>query len=71
MLENKVKPRQDYREYGDMYFDRNTDPLEIKNGIKEEKNQASILKLRNYYEEFNKKIPGIGKQETVQNKTKK
>ena len=61
---NKV----DYRKFGDMYFDRNSDPLEIHNGIENNKYKNSIKQLRNYYSKFEKAVPDTGKQELI-NKT--
>ncbi len=63
MKPNPVNPRQDYREFGDMFFDRIKDPLELNNGINDVNNQKSIAKLRSYYEDFKKQIPGIGTKE--------
>lgn len=63
MKTNPVNPRQDYREFGDMFFDRVKDPLEIHNGINDKDNQNTIALLRSYYEDFKKQIPGIGMEE--------
>jgi arylsulfatase A-like enzyme len=63
MKPNPVNPRQDYREFGDMFFDRIKDPLELINGINDVNNQKSIAELRSYYEDFKKQIPGIGMKE--------
>lgn len=63
MKPNPVNPRQDYREFGDMFFDRIKDPLELNNGIDDKSNQKSIAELRNYYEDFKKRVPGIGMQQ--------
>ena len=63
MKPNPVNPRQDYREFGDMFFDRIKDPLELNNGINDINNQKSIAELRSYYEDFKKQIPGIGMKE--------
>ena len=63
MKTNPVNPRQDYREFGDMFFDRIKDPLEIHNGINDKDNQNTIALLRSYYEDFKKQIPGIGMEE--------
>jgi arylsulfatase len=56
----------DFREFGDMYFDRQTDPLEIKNKIKDGNYQKEINKLRGYYEDFVLRIPSTGKDEMVE-----
>ncbi len=58
----------DYRKFGDMYFDRNSDSLEIHNSIQNNKYKNSIKQLRNYYSKFEKAVPDIGKQELI-NKT--
>jgi arylsulfatase len=55
----------DYRGFGDMFFDRNNDPLEIDNRIKDSRYQKDIAKLRGYYDEFVKNIPATGKEEMV------
>jgi hypothetical protein len=48
-----------------MYFDRNSDPLEINNGIENVKYNNSIKQLRNYYSKFEKAVPDTGKQELI------
>ena len=55
----------DYRKFGDMYFDRNSDPLEIHNSIQNNKYKNSIKQLRNYYSKFEKAVPNNGKQELI------
>jgi len=61
----------DFRDFGDMFFDRKTDPMEIENKIKEDKYQDSRRELRSYYDEFVQRIPSTGKDEVVQQKMKK
>lgn len=68
MKQNPVNPSQDYREFGDMFFDRLKDPLEINNGINDQKNQQTIAQLRVFYDEFKKQVPGIGMKEIVNKK---
>ena len=51
-----------------MYFDRNSDSLEIHNSIQNNKYKNSIKQLRNYYSKFEKAVPDIRKQELI-NKT--
>lgn len=63
MKPNPVNPRRDYREFGDMFFDRTHDPLELNNGINNEKNQEKIAKLRAFYADFETQVSGIGMQE--------
>ena len=58
----------DYRKFGDIYSDRNSDPLEIHNGIENNNYKNSIKQLRNYYSKFEKAVPDIGKLELI-NKT--
>jgi len=65
---NPISPKADYRKFGDMYFDRNSDPLEIHNGIENVKYNNSMNQLRNYYSKFEKVVPDTGKQELI-NKT--
>ncbi len=61
----------DYREFGDMFFDRNKDPLEVKNGINDPAYQKQIVLLRQYYDEFVKNTPSTGKDEMINNLLKK
>ncbi len=55
----------DYREFGDMFFDKSTDPLEVENGIKNLRYQKEIALLRGYYEEFKQNTPSTGKDEMI------
>lgn len=59
----------DFRSFGDQFFVRKTDSMEVKNQIKNEDYRAEIEKLRAYYQDFSAKIPDVGKQEVI-NKTK-
>ena len=61
----------DYREFGDMFFDRATDPIEIQNGISDTKYQPVIQTLRSYYEAFKQDIPATGKLERVRQASKR
>ena len=63
MQENLVNPKQDYRDFGDMFFDRIKDPLEIKNGINDPKNKKEIEKLKGYFDDFKNKVSGLGFKE--------
>ena len=63
MNPNPVNPRRDYREFGDMFFDRINDPLELNNGINDLKNQQKIAQLRAFYAHFKTQVSGIGMQE--------
>jgi arylsulfatase len=55
----------DFRGFGDMYFNRTKDPLEIDNRIKDSGYQKDIAKLRAYYDEFVRNIPATGKDEMI------
>jgi arylsulfatase A-like enzyme len=55
----------DYRSFGDQFFIRKSDSLEIKNQINNDGYKAEIEKLRNYYQDFTSKVPDIGKREVV------
>ena len=58
----------DFRDFGDMFFDRTNDPKEIDNRIKDSKYQKDIAKLRGLYDEFVGNIPATGKDEMVKKK---
>jgi arylsulfatase A-like enzyme len=60
----------DFRSFGDQFFVRKSDSMEVQNQIKNEVYQAEIEKLRAYYQDFSAKISDVGKQEVI-NKTKK
>ena len=53
----------DYRAFGDMFFDRGVDPLEINNGIRNPHYQPTIQRLRAYYEAYKRQVPDTGKRE--------
>ncbi|HWS00156.1 MAG TPA: sulfatase-like hydrolase/transferase [Prolixibacteraceae bacterium] len=57
----------DFRAFGDQFFIRKSDSLEIKNQIHNKDYNAEIDKLRGYYQDFKSKIPDIGKQEVISN----
>lgn len=61
----------DYRSFGDQFFVRKSDGLEIKNEIKNTSYNAEIEKLRKYYLEFCSNTPDIGKQEVIHKSFKK
>jgi len=61
----------DYRSFGDQFFIRKSDSLEINNEIKDIAYKNEIEKLRLYYKDFTSKIPDIGKQEVKNKSTKK
>ncbi len=60
----------DYRNFGDMFFVREKDPLEIENKINENQYRKEIKTLRKYYDEFVQGIPSTGKDEVVMQKVK-
>jgi len=60
-----VHPEQDYRDFGDMFFDRQKDPLEINNQIDSEQYREVIRQLRAYYAEFKEEVPATGKEELI------
>ncbi len=55
----------DYRDFGDMFFDMSSDPLEMENGIDDPRYQKEIALLRGYYEEFVQNTPSTGKDEMI------
>ncbi|MCX6325169.1 MAG: sulfatase-like hydrolase/transferase [Bacteroidia bacterium] len=61
----------DFRDFGDMFFDRKTDPLETDNKINDNNYQKEIRTLRSYYDEFVRITPATGKDEIVNQRIKK
>jgi len=59
----------DFRSFGDQFFLRKSDSLEIKNQIQNHDYRKEIEKHRGYYQDFTSKIPDIGKQEVIHNAT--
>ncbi len=55
----------DYRDFGDMFFDRTKDPIEVDNRIDDPAYQKQIARMRQYYEEYREKIPATGKEEMM------
>jgi arylsulfatase len=55
----------DYRDFGDMFFDRTEDPLEVENRIKDPEYKEQIELLRGYFDEFVEKTPATGKEEMI------
>jgi arylsulfatase A-like enzyme len=60
-----VHKHWDYRNFGDMFFSRDTDPLEINNGINETEYLPTIQEMRAYYEAFKQDVPATGKAERI------
>lgn len=61
----------DYRSFGDQFFIRKSDSLEINNQILNTAYVAEITKLRGFYQDFTSKIPDTGKQEVIRLSEKK
>lgn len=61
----------DFRSFGDQFFIRKSDTLEINNQINNTAFKTEIKKLRAYYQDFTSKIPDIGKQEIIHNSKNK
>ena len=59
------KRELDFRAFGDQFFVRQSDPLEVDNQIDNDAYTAEIAKHRNVYQNFTATIPDIGKQEVV------
>ena len=55
----------DYRDYGDMFFDRIKDSLELQNEINNENYTEQINRLKSFYKTFEQENPDIGKQEII------
>jgi arylsulfatase A-like enzyme len=55
----------DFRRFGDQFFIRKSDSLEVVNQIKNDSYKSEIEALRGFYQDFTSKIPGIGKQEVI------
>ncbi len=55
----------DYRDFGDMFFDRTSDPLEMDNRINDDSYSVEIEKLRAYYDEYVRLTPSTGKDEMI------
>lgn len=71
MLDPTENRRQfDFRAFGDQFFVRKSDSLEINNQIKNEQFKVEIQRLRDYYSEFTYKVPDIGKREVSGNTQK-
>lgn len=62
----------DFRSFGDQFFVRKQDSLEVSNQVKNPAHKAEIEKMRLYYQDFCAKVPNTGKQEVLHAaKTKK
>lgn len=63
--------RFDFRNFGDQFFIRNQDPLEIQNQVNNPLYIEEINKLREMYNRFTSDIPDTGKQEVILKSTDK
>lgn len=57
----------DFRSFGNQFFIRKSDTLEINNQINDKKYITEIDLLQSYYQAFQHKTPDIGKQEIIKN----
>jgi arylsulfatase A-like enzyme len=62
-----AKPDLDYRDFGDMFFDRAQDPMEIINGINNSDYQKQIAMLRQYFDEYVQNTSAVGRDEMIEN----
>lgn len=62
--------RFDYRDFGDMFFARASDPLELENQINNPEYSHKISELRKMYDDFGDKVSDIGKKEVIENYSK-
>jgi len=60
----------DYRDFGDMFFVREKDPLEVENKINDPEYSGQIKRLTEYYKEFKNEIPDTGKEELIKKANK-
>ena len=61
----------DFRSFGNQFFVRKSDSLEIVNQINNSLYNTEIEKLKGFYSEFSDRIPDIGKQEVISKQGKK
>ncbi|MHC4205407.1 MAG: sulfatase/phosphatase domain-containing protein, partial [Planctomycetota bacterium] len=62
---DKYKRRDNRQRFGDQLFDREKDPLELKNLIEDPKYAKVQKQLREYFEDFISKVPATGKNEII------
>ena len=65
-----VHKNWDYRDFGDMFFDMEKDPLEIDNKIDDKNYNEEISILRGHYSEYVKNTSAAGKKEMIKKKNK-
>lgn len=63
--------KRDCRSFGDMLFERKSDPLEVNNAINKLELQPVVKQLKQYYADFEKTISDEGKKQMVENAVKK
>lgn len=63
--------KRDYRSFGDMLFERKSDPLEVNNAINKLELQPVVKQLKQYFADFEKTISDEGKKQMVENAVKK
>jgi arylsulfatase A-like enzyme len=59
--------KRDYRSFGNMLFERSSDPLEVSNRINSKELAPNVKKLMSYYADFEKIISGEGRLEMIEN----
>ncbi len=59
--------KYDFRFFGNQFFVRKSDSLEIDNQINNKAYATDIGRLQTYYQDFMNKVPDIGKQEIIKN----
>jgi arylsulfatase A-like enzyme len=63
--------KRDYRSFGDILFERKSDPLEVNNAINKPELQPVVKQLKQYYADFEKTISDEGKKQMLENAVKK
>jgi len=63
-------PQRDYRSFGNMLFDRKTDPSEVNNLINAPEMKPVVKKLVDYYAHFEKTISDEGKKQMTESALK-
>jgi arylsulfatase A-like enzyme len=59
---------RDFRSFGDMLFDRQADPGEVQNRVGNPDYAKVEKQLREYFDEFVRKVPATGKNENIKRK---
>ena len=66
-----VAVNRDYRNFGNMLFERRRDKNEVKNLFNSPELESVKQKLINYFTDFEKTVPDTGKNEMIKNPSKK